>query len=79
MRGRGVAIKDGRLVRGTPDGYLVSLNAADGTLLWARRVAKSEDGETFSMAPLVFEDLGDHRPGRQREQPAGLGGRVPVV
>jgi alcohol dehydrogenase (cytochrome c) len=57
MRGRGVAIKDGRLVRGTTDGYLISLNAADGTLLWARRVAKSEDGETFSMAPLVFEDL----------------------
>ena len=57
MRGRGVAIKDGRVVRGTTDGYLISLNAADGTLLWARRVAKSEDGETFSMAPLVFEDL----------------------
>jgi PQQ-dependent dehydrogenase (methanol/ethanol family) len=57
MRGRGVAIKDGRLVRGTTDGYLISLNVADGTLLWARHVAKSEEGETFSMAPLVFEDL----------------------
>ena len=57
MRSRGAALKDGRLVRGTSDGYLLALNAADGSLLWARRVAKSEDGETFTMAPLIFEDL----------------------
>lgn len=57
QRNRGVAIKDGRLVRGTPDGYLIALSADTGALLWARRVAKSEEGETFSMAPLVYEDL----------------------
>jgi alcohol dehydrogenase (cytochrome c) len=57
MRNRGAAIKDGRLVRGTPDGYLLALAADTGALLWARRVAKSEDGETFSMAPLVYDDL----------------------
>jgi len=57
LRNRGVAIKDGRLVRGTSDGYLLSLNAETGALLWARRVAKSEEGETFSMAPLIYDDL----------------------
>jgi len=56
-RNRGVALKDGRLVRGTPDGYLIALNAETGALLWARRVAKAEDGETFTMAPLVYDDL----------------------
>ena len=54
---RGVAIKDGRVVRGTPDGYLLALNADTGALLWARQVATAPDGETFTMAPLVFEDL----------------------
>jgi alcohol dehydrogenase (cytochrome c) len=54
---RGVAIKDGRVVRGTGDGYLIALNAETGTQLWARQVAKAPDGETFTMAPLVFEDL----------------------
>ena len=56
-RNRGVALKDGRLVRGTPDGYLVALSADTGALLWARRVARAEDGETFTMAPLVYDDL----------------------
>jgi alcohol dehydrogenase (cytochrome c) len=56
-RNRGIAIKDGRIVRATSDGYLFSLNAETGALLWARRVAKPDDGETFTMAPIVFEDL----------------------
>jgi alcohol dehydrogenase (cytochrome c) len=56
-RNRGVALKDGRVVRGTPDGYLFALNAETGSLLWARQVAKPGEGETFSMAPMVFEDL----------------------
>ena len=56
-RNRGVAIKDGRVVRGTPDGYLVALNSETGALLWARHVANVADGETFTMAPVIFEDL----------------------
>jgi alcohol dehydrogenase (cytochrome c) len=56
-RNRGVAIKDGYLVRGTPDGYLVAMNANTGALVWARRTAKTEEGETFSTAPMIFEDL----------------------
>jgi alcohol dehydrogenase (cytochrome c) len=56
-RNRGVAIKDGYLVRGTPDGYLVAMNSQTGGLIWARRVAKAEAGETFTMAPIIYEDL----------------------
>jgi alcohol dehydrogenase (cytochrome c) len=57
QRNRGVAIKDGRIIRGTPDGYLLALNAETGTQLWARQVAKPAEGETFTMAPMLFEDL----------------------
>jgi alcohol dehydrogenase (cytochrome c) len=57
QRNRGVAIKDGRVIRGTPDGYLLALNAETGTQLWARQVAKPSEGETFTMAPMLFEDL----------------------
>jgi alcohol dehydrogenase (cytochrome c) len=56
-RNRGVVVKDGRVVRATPDGYLLALSADRGTLLWARQVAKPGDGETFTMAPLIFEDM----------------------
>ena len=54
---RGVAFKDGKLVRGTSDGYLLELNAETGELIWARRAADTSLGETFVMAPMVFEDL----------------------
>lgn len=53
---RGPALKDGLLVRGTTDGYLLCLNAATGELLWARQVADPHAGETFTMSPLIFED-----------------------
>ena len=54
---RGAAIKDGYVVRGTSDGYLVALDAADGQLLWARQVAKPSQGETITMAPMIVDDL----------------------
>src|SRR5262245_61556141 len=57
QRNRGVAIKDGRVVRTTPDGYLLALSADRGELLWARHVSKLDDGETFTMSPTIFEDL----------------------
>jgi len=56
-RNRGAAIKDGRLVRGTPDGFLVALSTESGAQLWARRVADPNAGETFSMAPVIYDDL----------------------
>lgn len=54
---RGVAIKDGYVVRGTNDGYLFALDAANGELLWARQVADPWLGETFTMPPMIFEDM----------------------
>jgi alcohol dehydrogenase (cytochrome c) len=54
---RGVAVKDGRVVRATSDGYLIALDAEDGTLLWARLAADTAQGETFTMAPLLFENM----------------------
>ena len=57
LSNRGVAIKDGRVVRATSDGYLFALDAADGKLLWARRIGDAEVGETFTMPPLIYDDL----------------------
>ena len=54
---RGVAIKDGRVIRGTADGHLIALDAADGTLLWARQVSNPMVGEIITMAPLIYDDL----------------------
>jgi alcohol dehydrogenase (cytochrome c) len=55
---RGVAIKDGKVVRGTHDGYLLALDAETGKLLWERAIVdmkKNEGG--FTMAPVIYEDL----------------------
>jgi alcohol dehydrogenase (cytochrome c) len=55
---RGVAIKDGRVVRATTDGYLYALDMGTGKLLWDKRVVATEKNEgTFNMAPVLFEDL----------------------
>jgi alcohol dehydrogenase (cytochrome c) len=53
---RGAALKDGRLIRGTPDGYLIALNMNDGSLLWSRKIADAKSGQYLSMPPLIFED-----------------------
>jgi alcohol dehydrogenase (cytochrome c) len=55
---RGAAIKDGILVRGTLDGYLIALDMESGRLIWERKhvvVEKNEGG--FNMAPLIYQDL----------------------
>jgi alcohol dehydrogenase (cytochrome c) len=54
---RGAAIKDGKLVRGTADGYLISLDMADGSLLWSKPIASFAGGQYFSMPPLIYGDL----------------------
>ncbi|NKB32118.1 MAG: PQQ-binding-like beta-propeller repeat protein [Pseudomonadales bacterium] len=54
---RGVAIKDGYVVRGTADGYLFALDSANGNMLWARQVADPWLGETFTMPPSLFNDM----------------------
>ncbi len=55
---RGVAIKDGRVVRATTDGFLFALDIETGKLLWERKVIASEKNEgSFNMAPMIFENL----------------------
>ena len=57
LNNRGVAIKDGYVVRGTADGYLVALDSKDGALLWARQIANPSIGETLTMAPMIYNDM----------------------
>jgi alcohol dehydrogenase (cytochrome c) len=54
---RGVGIKDGILVRGTADGYLIALTMDKGQLLWSRQIASAESSQYLSMPPLMFEDM----------------------
>src|SRR2546425_11691344 len=54
---RGVALKDGRVVRGTADGYLIAVDMATGTLLWNQKIADASTSQYLSMPPLIFEDL----------------------
>ncbi len=53
---RGAAIKDGLVVRGMPDGYLIALDAATGALRWERQIASPKDGEFLSAPPLIAGD-----------------------
>lgn len=54
---RGVAIKDGRVVRATTDGFLFALDIETGKPLWERQVVNSAKNEgSFNMAPVIFED-----------------------
>lgn len=54
---RGVAVKAGKVIRGTRDGYLIALDAETGRLLWERAAGDAAKGETFTMSPVIFEDL----------------------
>ncbi len=53
---RGLAIKDGMLVRGTVDGRLVALQAATGEVLWDVNVVREGTEDSINMAPLIYED-----------------------
>src|ERR1700676_4957936 len=54
---RGAALKDGKVIRGTADGFLLALDAKSGKELWYRLIASSADGYFLSMAPLIVDDL----------------------
>ncbi|HVY05610.1 MAG TPA: PQQ-binding-like beta-propeller repeat protein [Burkholderiales bacterium] len=57
IKNRGVAIKDGRLVRGTQDGWLFALDAETGKQLWELKAANTDNFEALSINPVIFEDL----------------------
>jgi alcohol dehydrogenase (cytochrome c) len=54
---RGAAIKDGLLVRGTPDGYLIALDMADGKPVWERQLTSPTENHYLSMPAMIVGDL----------------------
>ena len=48
---------DGKLIRGTADGYLIALDMANGNLLWSRQIASPSDSQYLSVPPLIWGDL----------------------
>lgn len=54
---KGAAIAGGRVIRGTPDGHLIALDARTGALLWNREIMDATIGEFATAAPLVWNDL----------------------
>lgn len=53
---RGVAIKDGLLIRGTADGFLLALSMADGQEIWEKKITGIEESHYLSMPPLIVGD-----------------------
>ena len=54
---KGAAISGGRLVRGTPDGHLIALDATTGALLWDRTIMDASGGEYATAVPLIWKDV----------------------
>jgi alcohol dehydrogenase (cytochrome c) len=54
---RGIAVADGKIVRGTADGFLLSLDTKNGHLIWAQQIADPKEGYFISMPPLIHGDL----------------------
>ena len=54
---RGAALKDGRVIRGTADGYLIAVDMEKGTLLWSRKIADAGKSQYLSMPPLIVGEL----------------------
>ncbi len=53
---RGVAIKDGLVVRGTSDGYLIALSMADGKLAWENQMTSADNSHYLSMPAMIVGD-----------------------
>ena len=54
---KGAAIAAGRVIRGTPDGHLIALDAKTGALLWDRQIMDATKGEFATAAPLIWDDM----------------------
>ncbi|MDR2215378.1 MAG: PQQ-binding-like beta-propeller repeat protein [Nevskiaceae bacterium] len=51
---RGLAVDNGRVFRGTPDGRLIALDAKTGELLWKTVIAATRLNEGTAAAPLAW-------------------------
>jgi alcohol dehydrogenase (cytochrome c) len=54
---RGAALAEGKIIRGTDDGFLLALDAKNGNTLWAKQIADPKEGYFISMPPLVHGNL----------------------
>ena len=63
---RGVALKDGKLVRGTADGYLIALDMAKGYALWSQKIADAKTSQYSQHAAADLRRSRYLRPGRRR-------------
>ena len=54
---RGAALADGKIIRGTNDGFLLALDAKDGHTIWEKQIADPKEGYFISMAPLIHGHL----------------------
>jgi alcohol dehydrogenase (cytochrome c) len=54
---RGAALANGRIIRGTGDDYLISIDAESGKLQWAKQIANPKEGFFISMPALVTNDM----------------------
>lgn len=54
---RGVALYDGKVIRGTPDAHLIALDINTGNLIWNVPVEDSSLGYFLSSAPIVWNDM----------------------
>ena len=54
---RGAALADGKIIRGTSDGFLLALDATDGHTIWTKQIADPKEGYFISMPPLVHGNL----------------------
>ena len=53
VNNKGIAIAEGRVIRGTTDGSLLALDAATGKVLWLRKIMDVTKGEFAVAAPLI--------------------------
>ncbi|MFC4453963.1 pyrroloquinoline quinone-dependent dehydrogenase [Deinococcus sonorensis] len=51
---RGVAVYDGRVMRGTPDGHVLAYDASTGKLLWNTHLVDSSTGAFVPAAPVAY-------------------------
>jgi alcohol dehydrogenase (cytochrome c) len=58
VNNRGVALWKDKVISIALDGRMFSLNKATGEMVWERKVADPDIGETLTLAPLVVRDIG---------------------
>ncbi|THF87830.1 pyrrolo-quinoline quinone [Deinococcus sp. KSM4-11] len=52
---RGVAVSQGRVMRGAPDGHVLAYDAKTGKLLWNAHLVDSTSGAFVPAAPIAFD------------------------